>query len=185
MHSEPTSSGKIAVVLDTGALLAKYYRLLPRMGIDVFTASLAVSEVKDADNRQALLEAIDLGVISVIDPDKHYLENALLAARNTGSINKLSTTDIHIIALALMLKERYNNVVVITDDYDIQNTLYGLNVSFKPLRTRGIIRFMQYTVYCPLCYYTPSNPGEELCPFCGIPLTRKKSSQTTTSQGAL
>ncbi len=185
MHSELASSGKIAVVLDTGALLAKYYRLLPRTRLDVFTVSLAVNEVKDPDNKQALIEAIDLEVIRVIDPDKDYLESALRAVRNTGLITRLSTTDIHVIALALMLKEKYRDVVVITDDYDIQNTLYGLKISFKPLRTRGIARFIRYTVYCPLCYYTPSNPGEEICPLCGVLLTRKKSSELPTSRGAL
>jgi len=143
--------------------------------MDVYTTSLAVSEVRDLENRQALLEAIDVGIINITDPEKRYINTILLEAKNTGSLSKLSTTDIHIAALALMLRERYSNVIVITDDYELQNLLLNIKISFKPLKTSGITCFIKYTVYCPICYYTPSNPGETTCPFCGAKLTRKRS----------
>lgn len=176
MHQELSPSGRIAVILDTGALLAKYYRLLPRTGVDVFTTSLAVSEVRDAENKQALMEAIEMGIIGVVDPEKRHVELTIRVARDVGSLSKLSLTDIHIAALALMLRERYESVVVITDDYELQNLLYNLKVSFKPLRTRGITKFIAHTVYCPLCHYIPSSPGEVTCPFCGVPLVRRRVS---------
>jgi len=175
LHQGHTFS-KIAVVLDTGALLAKYYRLLPRTGVDIFTTSSAVIEVRDLENRQALLEAIELEVIRVLDPENRYVSTVLLAAKNTGSLSKLSQTDVQIAALALMLRDKYSDVVVITDDYELQNLLLSLKISFKPLRTRGITRLITYSVYCPLCLYTPSNPGETSCPFCGVPLVKRRLS---------
>jgi len=176
LQGGPLSNKRLAVVLDTSALLAKYYRLLPRTIMDVYTTSLAVNEVRDLENRQALLEAIDVGIISITDPEKLYINTVLLEAKNTGSLSGLSTTDIHIAALALMLREKYSSVVVITDDYELQNLLLSLKISFKPLKTTGITRFIKYTVYCPICYYMPSNPGETTCPFCGVELTRKRAS---------
>jgi len=175
LQGEHSYNKRLALVLDTSALLAKYYRLLPRSVMDVYTTSLAVSEVRDLENRQALLEAIDVGIINITDPEKRYINTILLEAKNTGSLSKLSTTDIHIAALALMLRERYSNVIVITDDYELQNLLLNIKISFKPLKTSGITCFIKYTVYCPICYYTPSNPGETTCPFCGAKLTRKRS----------
>jgi UPF0271 protein len=145
--------------------------------MDVYTTSLAVSEVRDLENHQALLEAIDIGLINITDPEKQYVNTILLEAKNTGALSKLSTTDIYIVALALMLREKYSNVysnvIVITDDYELQNLLLDIKISFKPLKTTGITRFIKYTVYCPICYYTPSNPGETTCPLCGVKLTRK------------
>jgi UPF0271 protein len=144
--------------------------------MDVYTTSLAVSEVRDLENHQALLEAIDIGLINITDPEKQYVNTILLEAKNTGALSKLSTTDIYIAALALMLREKYSNVIVITDDYELQNLLLDIKISFKPLKTTGITRFIKYTVYCPICYYTPSNPGETTCPLCGVKLTRKPCS---------
>jgi len=175
LHQEHTFN-KIAVVLDTGALLAKYYRLLPRTRVDIFTTNSAVTEVRDLENKRALLEAIELEVIRVLDPEDRYVSTVLIVAKNIGSLSKLSQTDVQIAALALMLRGKYNNVVVITDDYELQNLLLSLKISFKPLRTRGITCLTIYSVYCPLCLYTPSNPGETACPFCGIPLVRRRLS---------
>ncbi|MGC8983106.1 MAG: NOB1 family endonuclease [Desulfurococcaceae archaeon] len=129
---------KTAVVLDTGALLAKYYRLVPRHLVDLFTTSYNISEVIDLENKEALKEALELGLISVVDPHGPYLEEVEKLAKQTGSIHKLSKTDLAVAALALQLVSAGREVLVITDDYDLQSLLLSLGIKFKPLRTRGI-----------------------------------------------
>jgi len=67
---------KKAIILDTSALIAKYYRLLPRNIFEVYTTENAVREVIDRENREALFEAIDLGLITVSNPGLQYVEEA-------------------------------------------------------------------------------------------------------------
>lgn len=169
MVQEKERSNGIILVLDTGALLAKYYRYVPRLNVELYTPSSAVSEVRDQDNKQALEEALNLDLIKTITPSKRYLEKARRIVSEIGLLPKLSRVDIDIVALALQLKATCSNreIVVITDDYDLQNILLYLKISFKPLRTNGIREVRLFKTYCPVCKYTPGEPGVEYCPICG------------------
>lgn len=159
-----------AVVLDTGALLAKYYNLLPRHRVAVYTTPLNVEEVRDEENRTALSYAIENRAVAVMEPRKECLNEALSHAKESGELAELSKADVSVIALALCLKKDGFSVVVLTDDYDIQNVLLRLGIGFKPLRSRGIREYRQYAVYCPVCGYVPGSPGEGTCPVCGSKL---------------
>lgn len=171
---ESIKRGRIGVILDTAALLAKYYRLLPRLLADILVPVSAVNEVRDLESRAALEEAINLNIIRVVAPERTFLEEAVRAARSVGSLHKLSGTDVEVIAVALQLKAKYSEVIVITDDYELQNTLMYIGVSFKPLRTRGIREVRVFAVYCPTCGYTPSRPSEDVCPLCGSKIVRTR-----------
>jgi len=173
-HADTSFDEKIAVVLDTGALLAKYYRFIPRQVAEAYTTASASGEVRDRENRDALEEAVDLGLIRVVTPGQGFIEVAKNAARAVGCLHKLSLTDVEIVALALSLKSSYRDVVVVTDDYELQNLLAHLGISYRPLRTRGIREVKAYVAQCPLCGYVPGKPGEEVCPFCGIKIRRRE-----------
>ena len=163
------------LVLDTGALLAKYYRLVPSYVAEVYTSAKNVSEVLDSENKQALEEAIALSLVKVVEPEKQYIEKVKSLARSFGYLHKLSDADVNLVALALQLSESRNeSVIVITDDYDIQNLLYLLGIPFKPLRTSGIKKPIIYKAWCPTCGYVPRNPGEDTCPLCNSKIVRKQ-----------
>ncbi|MEM1720210.1 MAG: nucleotide-binding protein [Desulfurococcaceae archaeon] len=174
-HVDTSSSRRVAVVLDTGALLAKYYRLIPRLDIDTYTTPSAVCEVKDHENRTALAEAIDLGLVKAVAPRQPYVSTVMQAAVKIGSVHKLSITDLDVAALAVQLQSSYPEVVVITDDYELENLLAHLGVSFKPLRTHGIRELRRFIAMCPTCGYVPGKPGEETCPLCGTEISRRRS----------
>ncbi|MEM1628335.1 MAG: nucleotide-binding protein [Desulfurococcaceae archaeon] len=161
-----------AIILDTGALLAKYYRLIPRFRVKLFTTPSAVEEVKDIENKEALIQAIELELITIESPAKKYVEKVVKLARNIGEITRLSNTDIEIAALALMLNDKEYKAIVITDDYDLQNLLLHVGIGFKPLKTRGIEGARVYIEHCPTCGYVPGSPGERTCPLCNTPLKR-------------
>lgn len=163
------------MVLDTGALLAKYYRFIPRVGVDMYTTPSAVCEVKDPENRAALVEAVDLGFVKIIAPSQPHVSVIMQAAVKIGSIHKLSSTDLDVAALAVQLRGSYSEVVVVTDDYELENLLLYLGVSFKPLRTPGIRELRVFAALCPVCGYVPGKPGEETCPFCGISISRRRA----------
>lgn len=68
--------------------------------------------------------------------------------------------------------KRGYEVVVITDDYELQNLLLYIGVGFKPLRTRGIAELRIYNAQCPTCGYIPGKPDETRCPLCGGDIKR-------------
>ncbi len=165
---------KKILVLDTSALLAKYQLLLPHSEYEIITTSKVIDEVKDLENRDAVLLAISLNRVKVIDPPTKALRETKKVVIKIGELTSLSQTDMSVAALALHYKSLGYKVIVITDDYALQNLLFHLGISFKPLRTRGIREARKYKVYCPKCGYVPRDPGETICPICGFKLEGKK-----------
>ncbi|MCD6300559.1 MAG: nucleotide-binding protein [Staphylothermus sp.] len=174
LSSKSEKPKKKVLVLDTSALLAKYQLLLPHSEYEIATTSRVVDEVKDAENKDAVLLAISLNRVKVVDPPLKALCDTEKVVVKIGEHTSLSQTDISVAALALHYKSLGYKAIVITDDYALQNLLFHLGISFKPLRTIGIREARRYKVYCPKCGYVPRDPGEIICPICGSKLEGKK-----------
>ncbi len=176
MREEPLYSKNkdLVIVLDTTAFLIKY-PLYHYGRLKLVTSPLVIDEVRDRDNREALELALSIGRVEVIDPSSRYLETVANIARDIGEHSALSRTDISVIALALEYKEKGYRVVIITDDYALQNTLLHIGIPFKPLRTQGIKFKYRYLVTCPGCGYVSRDLGEKTCPLCGTRLVKKVS----------
>ncbi len=172
-HEKSHFDKKIALILDTGALLAKFYRYAPRMRADIYTTEGAISEVRDQENKQALIEALELKLVLVQAPERAFIDKVVEVAKTIGCLHKLSSIDIEIAALSLQLQSSYTEIVVITDDYELQNLLNYMGISFKPLRTRGIRDLRIFNAQCPICGYIPGKPGEDTCPLCGSKIKRR------------
>ncbi len=170
-------SGKLIIVMDTSALLAKYHLQIPGYIGEITTTNRVVEEVRDMENREALELGIDINRVRIVEPRKMFLERVLEKAREIGEHVSLSRTDLDVAALAYMYREEGCRVVVFTDDYSLQNLLAHLKIPFKPLRTRGIRIAREYRVYCPVCGYVSFDPGEEVCPICGSRLAKKTISR--------
>ncbi len=166
------------VILDTSALLAKYQLLHYSSDAVLMTTPLVVDEVKDYESRSALDLAMSLGKLLIVEPQEALINKARDVVRSIGENYSISPTDLSIVALALQLKDKLKRgevVVVITDDYSIQNTLLNAGIAFKPLRTRGIRIPRKYVVVCPTCGYVSVNILEKTCPLCNTPLTKLSS----------
>jgi len=166
------SGERIFIILDTTGFIAKYHLSLDPVKTIVYTTSSVVSEVKDYESREALDLGLDIGRVNILDPPRDIVESVYRVASRIGEHVKLSRTDVEIAGLALYLSKR-GRVVVITDDYSLQNLLYHLNISFKPLRTTGIDKPRKYIVYCSICGYVPGDKSEVECPICGAVLKRR------------
>jgi len=164
---------KILVVLDTSALLAKYHLQLDPLKARVLTTQRVVDEVKDAESREALELGLSIGRIEVVKPSEKFVEIARKKAWEIGERTSLSETDVEVAALALELKN-HGHVVVVTDDYSLQNLLLHLSIPFKPLRTMGIKTARRYLTVCNACGYVSPDPYEDVCPICGSPLSKRR-----------
>jgi UPF0271 protein len=125
-------------VFDTAAFIAALQLMM--YGVEIYTTSSVIAEVKDSESVQRLELSQPVGRVSVVDPEKMFVEKATEVAKRFGLLNKLSKTDIDVIALALQLKEQGYSVTVLTDDYDIQNILQRIGIDFTSVKTVGIKR---------------------------------------------
>ncbi len=123
--------GRVKVVNDTGAIISGLPRRLPA---EHYTTSLVVEEVKDRESAKLLEELVALGMLSIVDPEESYLTRAMKAARKAGVHERLSKTDISVLALAIMLG---GDVYVATDDYSLQRAVERAGLKFIPIRYPG------------------------------------------------
>jgi len=167
-----TSKDKKVYVLDTTALIARIPLYLSEA---CFTTQSVLNEVKDKYSLQGLELTQLINRITVIKPSSKFIWRTLRKAVKVGEVG-LSKTDIEVAALALQLKDSNYKVVVITDDYALQNLLAHLCIEFKPLRTKGIDKKIVYEVYCPNCNWKLTVSYGKLvtkCPRCGMKLSRR------------
>ncbi len=159
-----------AYVLDTTAFLAG----LPLQAGDAlfYTVPGVLEEVRDSESRARLETALSIGRVRVVAPPPEAVRRAIEASEALGEHGSLSRTDIEVAALALHLRGEGLEVVVVTDDYALQNLVAQLGLAFMPLRTRGIRGGRRYVLRCPACGYVSRRYGERWCPVCGTRLVK-------------
>lgn len=99
-----------------------------------------------------------------IESVKHVKE----AAKKTGDIDRLSPTDIEVLALALDLE-----APLISDDYSIQNTAKILSINCMPMDQKGIKKIFYWKYVCRGCGREYERRLDD-CPICGQELKPKK-----------
>ncbi len=167
----PCPGNMRVLVLDTTGFLAAIqlaaYRDL------VYTTPSVLEEVRDSASTERLIYTVASGRLEVAEPSSRARKTVEAKAREIGEKN-LSSTDIDVASLALDLAHRGCKVLVVTDDYALQNLLSHLGIEYMPLRTRGIKERRRYRIICPACGYQTKNPKETTCPVCGTPLVKKR-----------
>jgi len=162
---------KKTLVLDTSAFIAGYE---PAGGVELYTVPEVIEELRDTMVRIRVQASLDSGKLLVERPEKRFTEEVVRAAKEMGDFASLSSTDVSVLALTLQLKESHRNLVLVTEDYSVQNIASRLGIEHMPLATAGISRRIVWETYCPGCRRTYENlaPGEA-CPICGTKLKRK------------
>ncbi|MBC7130855.1 hypothetical protein H5T51_06530, partial [Candidatus Bathyarchaeota archaeon] len=150
-----------------------------------YTVPAVRSEI--ANNRTALLRfktAVDHEKLRILTPDNYYLKYVEKAAQMVGDSHTLTEADIQVLALALKLKKKGNNPIVLTDDYSIQNIAKHLGLEFASLATFGIKTLIKWVRYCPACYRKyPENYKAKKCRVCGTELKRKPFKKKNIDKG--
>jgi UPF0271 protein len=159
-----------AFVLDATALIARWPLYAPRG--ELYTTSLVAGEVRDSYSREGLELALQLGRLVIRDPRPGTFRRVEREAARRGLHVSLSKADISVVALAVELRGEGRSVVVVSDDYAVENLAGLLGIPFQPVRTRGISRVEEYEAVCPACGYRSRRPGERVCPVCGTRLVR-------------
>ena len=106
------------IVLDTSAFI---YLNDFRKFDEIFTIQEVVNEVRDRISSMKL-SGLDL---TIIEPDERSIKEIKDAAKDTGDLEKMSNTDIKVLALA---KEK--KCTIISDDMCVQNVAEKLGINY-------------------------------------------------------
>lgn len=152
------------VVLDTSAII---YLNDFRKFDEIFTVSDVVREVKDKITTMKLTSLN----LKIMDPREEVLREIKNIARDTGDLEKLSETDLKILALA---KER--NCAVVSDDRNIQNVAEKIGINYVGVFSERIKKLVVWKKFCKNCEkYFESGA---VCPVCGSKLVRSVKTST-------
>ncbi|MDI9644937.1 MAG: nucleotide-binding protein [Candidatus Verstraetearchaeota archaeon] len=159
-------------VLDTSAII---YGFNPRLVEGVHYITPGVEAELSAGRTKSTMElSLASGSLKIRAPKPDFVTVVKARASSTGDLSVLSETDLEVVALALELDNDGREVVVVSDDYSLQNLCTLLSIEFKPMVTKGISQEFWWLLYCPACGATyEQKKGTTTCQICGHLLKRK------------
>jgi rRNA maturation endonuclease Nob1 len=159
-------------VVDAGVLFSTW-----AMGIrdaQLVTTSNILSEIRNKPSQKRAEILILLERMTNVDPSDEYVNRARATADYSGDFSAISTNDIELIALALMLVESgEKNVILVSTDMAVLNTASHLGLDI--LDPSGKFeRKITWVMICPACHYKSMTVKRETeCPVCGTEMRRK------------
>jgi UPF0271 protein len=145
------------IVLDSSAILNAHAL---HFDFECYTVPEVIAEARDIRSRSSIQYAADSGLLKVRAPLLNTLLETIEKAKKTGDFEKLSGTDLKILALAKQL-----NAEIWTDDYAIQNVAHFLHLKYKPVAMKPMKRPIAWRKKCPNCgkIYDVSETRCEVC----------------------
>jgi len=165
-------------VLDTSAFIAGFDPLaitdlvytVPAVGQELASNSMIYTRFKTA---------VESGRLRVRTPSHAFLDRVKASSKAVGDVLFLSEVDNQVLALALELKASGDDLLIVTDDYSIQNVANQLGLGFVPLMTFGIRYRLNWVIYCPACHREyQADYKLKTCQACGTELKRKPLRKT-------
>lgn len=152
--------GQTIYVLDTTVFAEKQ--------ASKFVGSACVTVLEVAEELKSLDAKIEFDrlqhAISIIEPEKEFVAKVEAIVKKTN--DKVSQTDKKVVALALHFKSKKKEVVLVSDDYSVQNLAKTLGIQIKPLSQKGIKQTLEWKRKCKACGREILGNAEE-CAICG------------------
>jgi len=163
----------ITYILDTSAILA-IQQIFSFVESDtdsspiLLTSNEIISEFIDDFSKFRIRSMLSSEELKAVSPTMNSLNVIEKECTRIGNQSKLSSQDKSVIAIAWqeLRKEQGREVIILTDDYEIQNTAYMLGISYKPIRTKGISYSVKFRRYCGDCKSQLNQKAKE-CENCG------------------
>jgi UPF0271 protein len=174
----------VIFVIDTSALVGRLQYAAD--DIQLATTPLLLKEMVKKGLKDVIQILRDTQKLRIIEPTLESIKTVEDTATSLGDIAYLSKPDQQLLALALDLSKQNYHVVVLTDDYSIQNIAKQLSLNFRTIGERGIREIIQWETYCPACkrIFDDLVKGKP-CPVCGTLLKRRaaRKSQINNTNG--
>lgn len=143
-------------VLDSSALLVGKYPELDEM----MTTPEVVQELKRKGMSSELQSFIDVKV-QIASPSEGAVKKVMEASARSGDSERLSETDVGLLALALDKK-----ATLLTDDYSMQNLASALGLDYSGVMFPEITAKVSWSYRCKGCGKA-FEEYSEICPVCG------------------
>ncbi|WP_405293874.1 ribonuclease VapC [Methanobrevibacter sp.] len=162
---------EICYVLDASAFI-NGFKIISKNN---FTVSEITTEIKDFKSKLALDMALEEGTVVIKDVPTEYTSSVNEIISKSGDILRLSLPDKKLISLAYMLHQQGEEVVVISDDYTIQNALKIMDIKYSGVITDGIKGIYNWKKVCEGCKkeYGEDYPFDD-CEICGSKIYKKR-----------
>jgi len=152
-------------IIDTSAILSGKPIYLDN--VKMVTTSGILEELKPGGRDYRSFQFLIERGLSIQSPSKESTEKIKTVSIKTGDVNRLSKTDIGILALALDInKDDEKEAIILTDDYSIQNVSYVLNITYESISQSGITKKFKWTCRCRGCGKR-FKENIKICPICG------------------
>jgi len=160
-----TKKKKRIFILDTSAILSGKPINLDIATI-VTTPGISI-ELKPGGRDYRSFQFLMERGLSIQSPSGESIDKIKTISSKTGDVTRLSKTDIEILALALdIIKDVEKEVIVLTDDYSIQNVANVMNIKFETISQPGITKRFKWTCRCRGCRKKYKD-NIKICPICG------------------
>lgn len=151
-------------ILDTSAILSGI--LSKSFEGDLWITEEILSEIKQFELNMLVKAYIEAGILNIGYPSYGSVRRVISVATKLGEVPALSKADISILALSIDMLSQGKNVVVLTNDYSIQNVALELGIKYKSIGKQKISRKIMWIHYCQDCGYS-AKIISNLCPKCG------------------
>lgn len=142
------------------------------------TTPSVISEVMHDESVKNVVEvAVYSGQLEVSKPSEYSIKEVERIAISTGDMIKLSRTDIEVLALALDKSKAGIEVVIMSDDYSIQNLAKRMAIKVVGVLYPGIRKQIIWLAYCPVCRSEYGVSSLNVCAKCGAELKRRPAKQ--------
>lgn len=136
----------------------------------VITVPSVAREIRDEDSRTAM----ELMKTRIEPPLPLFKREVIEKAGVTKDSEELSGTDIDLLAKALEYSRR-EEVVLVSDDFAIQNTAIQLGIQIMPAGGRVIRDVLIWEKQCIGC--KRRFPEGDECPVCGSPMKKRRKTR--------
>ena len=133
----------------------------------LITTSGVSSEIQPGGRDFRSFELLQEKGLRIESPSKQSLKEMKTIAEKTGDIMRLSPADLEVLALACDFSNKENmEVIILTDDYSIQNVANATHMSFLSFSQKGITKRFKWISRCPGCGKR-FNESQKVCLICG------------------
>lgn len=155
-------------ILDTSALIGGFTPNLRKT--TQYIVPRVLEEARSLPVKLKIETAVSSGQIKIREPSKEAVERVMEKVEKTK--DRLSETDVQILALAEELRGSRKRPEIITDDYAIQNIAEVLKIPYSQVAQPGISDVYEWEMKCPACGRVYEEDIKK-CRACGSKLRRK------------
>lgn len=158
-------------ILDASAFIGGYHPT----DKNNYTIPEVTQELKDIQSQSILNNALKDDLLKIQEPNLNNIKIISDTIKKSGDVLRLSDVDKKLLALSIQKKSEHNDVLLLTDDYSIQNVAKILKIPFQSIITNGINQIYSWKLICKGCKkeYSKDYPYPE-CEICGSSLYKKR-----------